>query len=192
MYYRIAMQVGPSPTLRRQSTTLASLNTLLQWLRCYQNIPRERLRVFSSASRADLDEQCLRESQGLAATSLPVTHFWPATSGASQTSTRQEVGPSSEESGKGVPATTFRLRAQLGGSWLDVRREELERGLGGDHDLPYRFRLPASPRERLAWVRLLARVRQGDLQADVAGHVGTQCGGSDAYATKPNLVLDLS
>ena len=50
---------------------------------------------------------------------------------------------------------------------LDKRREELERGAGGDHDLPYRFTLPTSMPQVFAWVKLLARVRQGDFQPEV-------------------------
>ncbi|HKF36238.1 MAG TPA: hypothetical protein VKB35_05000 [Ktedonobacteraceae bacterium] len=46
---------------------------------------------------------------------------------------------------------------------LDKRREELELGVGGDHDLPYQFTLPSSMPQILAWVKLLVRVQQGDV-----------------------------
>jgi hypothetical protein len=49
---------------------------------------------------------------------------------------------------------------------LDRRREELERGAGGDHDLPYRFRLPTSTPQVLAWVKLLVRVQRGDFHLE--------------------------
>jgi hypothetical protein len=48
-------------------------------------------------------------------------------------------------------------------SVLDMKRLELERGQGGDHDTPYRFTLPLSMKERLAWTRLQARVHAGEL-----------------------------
>jgi hypothetical protein len=49
-------------------------------------------------------------------------------------------------------------------SALERRREELESGAGGDHDLPYTFVLPPSMPQVKAWVRLLARIRRGELQ----------------------------
>jgi hypothetical protein len=47
---------------------------------------------------------------------------------------------------------------------LERRWEALESGPGGDHDLPYRFGLPLSLQQVLAWVRLLTRVQHGELQ----------------------------
>jgi len=40
-------------------------------------------------------------------------------------------------------------------SSLDMRRIEVERGTGGDHDLPYTFALPPSWPQVLAWMKLL-------------------------------------
>ena len=45
-------------------------------------------------------------------------------------------------------------------SSLERRRLELERGPGGDHDLPYRFSLPRSLPQVLAWMTLLAKVQR--------------------------------
>ena len=50
-----------------------------------------------------------------------------------------------------------------GMSALERRREELESGPGGDHDLPYSFSLPISLPQTLAWMTLLARVHCGEL-----------------------------
>ena len=47
---------------------------------------------------------------------------------------------------------------------LDKRREELELGAGGGHDLPYSFALPLSMPQVLAWMQLLAKVQCGELQ----------------------------
>ena len=52
---------------------------------------------------------------------------------------------------------------------LDRRRLEAERGAGGDHDLPYEFTLPTSTPQVLAWVKLLVRVRESDLQEVATG-----------------------
>ena len=67
--------------------------------------------------------------------------------------------PSPNESSQGVNALNGK-----GVSPLDKRREELEHGGGGDHDLPYSFALPASMPQVLAWMRLLAKVQRGELQ----------------------------
>lgn len=63
-YYRVAQYVNHSTALQWKSTTLSSLEALFAWLRLYRAFPLERLRVFSSASRENLDEQLQRESQG--------------------------------------------------------------------------------------------------------------------------------
>lgn len=49
-------------------------------------------------------------------------------------------------------------------SFLEKRSFELEHRAGGDHDCPYRFTLPGSLPQMLAWVHLLVRVQRGDLQ----------------------------
>ena len=46
----------------------------------------------------------------------------------------------------------------------DSRREELERGSGGDLDLPYTFALPATWLQAHAWIKLLAKVHTAELQ----------------------------
>ncbi len=50
-----------------------------------------------------------------------------------------------------------------GMSALERRREALDSGPGGDHDLPYAFSLPISLPQVLAWMSLLVRVQQGEL-----------------------------
>jgi len=60
---------------------------------------------------------------------------------------------------------------------LAKRREEIERGASGDHDLPYQFALPTSMPQVLAWVKLPARVQQGDLQGEVIA-----CGSGNSFA----------
>ena len=45
----------------------------------------------------------------------------------------------------------------------ESRRLELESRAGGDHDVPYRFVLPPSMPQVLAWMRLLASRERGEL-----------------------------
>ena len=47
---------------------------------------------------------------------------------------------------------------------LEIKRLELEMHTGGDHDCPYAFSLPTNMPQLLAWVKLLAKVRNGELE----------------------------
>jgi len=54
---------------------LSSLNILFHWLQYYRVLPHDRLRIFSSSSQEALNEQLVRENQGLLSTSVPATQF---------------------------------------------------------------------------------------------------------------------
>jgi hypothetical protein len=174
MYYRVAFyqsanQAHPSPAWQWQSTALSSLNSLLQWLQVYRVFPPERLRIFSSSSREALNEQLVRENQGLTSTSVPAPQFLQAR-GITPRGAAREAGAGGAPAHKHtafIPAKPSPSPDESGMSPLDKRREELEHGAGGDHDLPYRFTLSPSLPQVLAWVKLLARVQQGDFQPEV-------------------------
>jgi hypothetical protein len=169
MYYRVAIQVDPSPTWQWKSTALSSLNLVLQWLQFYRAFPQERLRIFSSSSREALSEQLVRENQGFSSTSVPATQFLQARGITPRGAVGEACagGARAHDQTAFLPAKTSPSPDERGMSPLDKRREELERGAGGDHDLPYRFTLPTSMPQVLAWVKLLARVQQGDFQPEV-------------------------
>jgi len=186
MYYRVAwyqsaIQVHPLSGWQWKSTVLSSLQTLFQLLRLYSALPQDRLRVFSSSSCEDLDEQLLQENQGLGSHSVTAAQFLQermirSPEGTRGTPERDEGAdrrwlPSSmgatlarnhplvkeygkEENGLVVP----------GASTLERRRFEFEGGPGGDHDVPYRFALPACLPQVLAWMRLLAKVHREEVQ----------------------------
>jgi len=186
MYYRVAwyqsaIQVHPLPTWQWKSTVLSSLQTLLQFLRLYSALPQDRLRVFSSSSCEDLDEQLMQENKGLGSHSVTAAQFlqelmirppevtrgtperdegadrrWqPSLMGAIAARSHPSVKENGKE-GNGLGAT--------GMSALESRRLELERGPGGDHAVAYRFALPVCLPQVLAWMRLLAKVHRGELQ----------------------------
>ncbi len=76
MYYRVAIQVDASPAWQWKSTTLSSLNALFQLLRRYRNLSQDHLRVFSSSSsREEMDEQLVRENNGLTSHSVTAAQF---------------------------------------------------------------------------------------------------------------------
>jgi len=160
MYYRVAIQGDAQPTWKWQSTALSSLNSVLQWLQVYRAFPHERLRIFSFSSREGLNEQLVRENQGLASTSVPATQFLQAR-GITPRGAGREAGAGesrAHERTTSIPAETGGTPDASCMSELDKRREELEGRAGGDHNLPYRFTLPTSLPQVLAWVKLLARV----------------------------------
>lgn len=162
MYYRVAYQGDASSPWQWKSTALSSLGILLQWLQFYRAFPRDRLRIFSSCSREALNEQLLRENQGLLSTSLPATQFLQARGITSPGAVGEACASESRANGRTttIPAETSPSPDASCMSSLDKRREELERGAGGDHDQPYRFTLPIAMPQVLAWVKLLARVER--------------------------------
>lgn len=132
--------------------------------------------MFSSSSREEMNEQLMGENKGLGSTSVTAAQFlqerrmgsleggWVAardgTRGIERTTTiAGALEPSLNERSKEAYALEERGRSSL-----DKRREELESGAGGDHDLPYRFTLPTSIPQVLAWMRLLAKVQAGELE----------------------------
>jgi hypothetical protein len=169
MYYRVAIQVEAQPAWKWQSTVRSIAGEPVAVAAGLSGFSARALRIFSSSLREALHEQFVRENQGLASTSVPATQFLQARG----ITPRGAVG----EAGAGgarahdqkafLPAKTSPSPDERGMSPLDKRREELERGAGGDHDLPYHFTLPTSMPQVLAWVKLLARVQQGDFQPEV-------------------------
>jgi hypothetical protein len=180
MYYRVAIQregdhQGQSPLWKWHSTPLGSLNSVLSFFHYYHALPLDRLRVFSSPSREGLQEQLVQENQGLGSLSVTAAHFLQERlirSPAERRGTPERQGGASQQmasiAAAPQPAAQMRRwgRNDLVGSGLSAlesRRLELELGPGGDHDVPYRFVLPTSMPQVLAWMRLLARIRQGEL-----------------------------
>lgn len=179
MYYRVAMQQHTASPWQWKSTVLSSLQALFQFLRSYSALPQDRLRVFSARSREEMDELLVRENNGMWSRSVTAAQFLqergigshPMTRTASTNGTprAQKIVPIavstssslSQENKATEPATTLQEWSMTG---LERRRFELERGAGGDHDMPYTFALPVSMPQVLAWMRLLAKVQHGELQ----------------------------
>ena len=169
MYYRVAFQMDAQPSWKWQSTALSSPNIVFQWLQSYRAFPQERLRIFSSPSREELNEQLARENQGLASTSVPATQFLQARGITPRGAVREACagGSQAHERTISISARTSPSPDARCVSPLEQRREALERGAGGDHDLPYQFTLPTSIPQVLGWVKLLARVELRDFQPEV-------------------------
>ena len=181
MYYRIAIrwegdQLNQPPSWRWKSTVLSSLQALFHLLRLYSPLPQDRLRVFSSASRESLEEQLAQENKGLSSPSVTAAHFLQqrmlrSPEGTGETpnrgaQTRQEttVIAVSTQTRLNESGSAVHTREQGELRVLERRRLELELGPGGDHEVPYRFARASSPRQVLAWMRLLAKVQRGELE----------------------------
>ena len=162
MYYRVAIQVKPSPTWQWKSTVLSSLDALFRWLRLYHALPQNHLRVFSSPLREGIDEQFVRENKGLGSNSVTAAHFLHERRIRSQ----EVEGRASEGREHGIRGTAsiavatnpsfnesverVHALAERDMSRLSRRRDEREHGAGGDHDSPYTFSLPAFMPQALA------------------------------------------
>ncbi len=106
MYYRVAIQADASSTWHWKSTTLNSLDPLFQFLRRFHDLPQDRLRVFSSSSREEMDEQLMRENNGLGSDSVTAEQFLKERMLGSQQATSDTTftGPALNESSRGTIA----------------------------------------------------------------------------------------
>jgi hypothetical protein len=174
MFYRIAMQAGASPSWQWKSTPLSSLDAVLGFLRLHRALPQDRLRVFSSASREGLDEQFKRERGAMGFHSVTATRFLRERLISPGDTTRETSEQKTQENQEAV-FTEVVLSPSLYGSSkrtptldrvsrLDCKRLEIERGAGGDHDLPYHFAFPHVWSQVRAWTELLVQIQRGELQ----------------------------
>ena len=175
MYYRIAFQAEQAPTWTWKSTALTELATVFGFLRLYRALPPHRLRVFSSPAKEDLNEQLARENEEGASQSVTAAqflqerkiHLWAIPEEKSACAVGERLAMVSVAESRHRSFHESHAREGSLDEWrtsaLEHRRGELERGSGGDHDLPYRFTRPSSMPQVLAWMKLLVRVQDGTL-----------------------------
>ena len=176
MYYRVAIRPTNESAWQWKSTILTSLATLFRFLQLYDAISQDRLRVFSSCSREQMDEMLARENSGLASRSVMAEQFLHerGISSRGMKLERAAAGTQEQQGMKPIAVTTSSSLSERSTgahfleekslSSLERRRLELEMGIGGDHDSPYSFSLPSSMPQALAWVKLLTKVQCGVLQ----------------------------
>jgi hypothetical protein len=75
MYYRVAIRHDASTPWQWKSTTIASLTALFQFLRRYDKIAQDHLRVFSSPCLEQMEEQLAHENTGLGSCSVTAAQF---------------------------------------------------------------------------------------------------------------------
>jgi hypothetical protein len=185
-YYRLAYQKPQTAQWIWKTTVLTSLHTLFQWLRIYGSCPQNRIRVFSSSSKEGLEEMLMCENCGQPSDSITAEQFLrdrhiQVQEGAQSTlaqETTEQMPPLSNTLATSLPVQENSLvlfsadESYL--SSLDRRRLEIEQGPGGDHDVPYRFSLPISTPQLLAWICLQSSVRAEALQRRTRPLTGNQ------------------
>jgi hypothetical protein len=175
-YYRIALHNRQINLWTWKTTVLTSLQAVLQVLRAYSALPQDCIRVFTAASKDDLNEMLRRENSNLASGSVTAVQFLQERKlqvpGQAQSTPEHRTVELTVRQTAAI-ATSSPLREYgtatgfpgiNGASSLDKKRLEIEYGPGGDHDTPYHFTLPISTPQLLAWTRLQTRVRAGELQ----------------------------
>ena len=101
MYYRVAIRQNTSTTWQWKSTTISSLTALLQFLRRYDKLAQDRLRIFSSPCIEEMDEQLAHENNGLGSCSVTAAQFRQEHMMGTQPTTTV-TAPSSTESSNGI------------------------------------------------------------------------------------------
>ena len=75
MYYRVAIQHDASTGWQWKSTTISSLTALFQFLRRYDKLAQDHLRVFSSPCIEEMEVQLARENTGHGSCSVTAGQF---------------------------------------------------------------------------------------------------------------------
>ena len=171
-YYRLAFQDRYTLLWIWRSTVLTSLEGVLWLLRIYSVIPAERMSVFAAASKEEMVEMLNRENSGLTSGSLTAAQFLRDRHLHVRSTSAEETRAKAVSRSTSVAIDASMRENRLTSYAADARsidlleqkRLQIEQGPGGDHDTPYRFALPISTPQLLAWTRLLARVQAGDLQ----------------------------
>jgi hypothetical protein len=146
-----------SEMLKRHNTNLASSSvTATQFLReKHLAIPEQE----QSASPQSLSAPAAQQDASVATWAKAVWDEYVTMRAAQLAQQGATVNTSSLR--ESLPTTGTPSSSAM--SWLENKRLEIESGTGGDHDTPYRFALPISTPQWLAWTRLQRRVQAGEL-----------------------------
>jgi hypothetical protein len=191
IYFRVAMQMNHSSLWQWKSTVLSTPGTLFDFLKIYDSIAKNRLRVFFATSMECMNEMLVKENRGFVSNSVAVDQFLKSgrkinipdikhleselglrtnkelvaksviTGQLGYERSPSQVTSSVEPANPVIPAAQWNNREK---NLLGMMQEESEWGSGGDHDTPYTFALPQSMPQALAWTKLLAKVQRGELE----------------------------
>ncbi len=173
IYYRVALRTNETAEWRWKSTVVTSLQAILGLIKLYSCVPKDRIRVFFSSSVEAMNVMLARENEGLPSNSVMAEQFLNGKriSPAEMARLESEPGPQENKVAVSTPvlaaSAVNEKRASMNGagiSVLDMRRLEVEPGIPGDHDMPYKFSLPTSMPQTLAWLKLMVKVQAGELE----------------------------
>jgi hypothetical protein len=169
---------------------LSNPGTLFDFLKMYERVSTNRLRVFFATSTSFMNEMLVRENSGLLSNSITVEEFLASGRKIDRQYIKQlefelclqesmeliaksaitkKLGDesSSMQAISPVEPAISALSETRGSnresSLMRQMQEDSEWSIGGDYDTPYTFALPVSMPQALAWARLLAKVQQGEL-----------------------------
>src|SRR5258706_6380903 len=173
IYYRVALRANETAEWRWKSTVVTSLQAILGLIKLYSCVPKDRIRVFFSSSVVAMNVMLARENEGLASNSVTAEQFLNGKriSPAEMARLESEPGPDENKVAVPIPALASSAVKEKRVSMnegpinvLDIRRLEVEPGIPGDHDMPYKFSLPTSMPQTLAWLKLMMKVQSGELE----------------------------
>ncbi len=190
IYYRVALRMEQSSQWRWKSSMLSAPGTLFDFLKMYDRVPKDHLRVFFATSKEFMNEMLVRENSGLLSNSITVEDFLKngrkidgqrikklefeldlheskklmARSAITRKLGDEQVSmPATSSFESANHSTVDAIESSLASILLGLMQEDSEWSIGGDHDTPYTFALPVSVPQALAWARLLAKVQSGEL-----------------------------
>jgi hypothetical protein len=139
-----------------------SLNTLFELLKSYSRLPADRLRVFFASSGDLLNEMLLRENSGRVSNSLTVEQFWQQRGRIDRLEMLLlEAELVVSKSRHLVAAMAERPEYGRRTQPLDILSSSTP--VDETYSCAYKFALPTSMRQALAWARLLAKVQRAEL-----------------------------
>ncbi|TMD67035.1 MAG: hypothetical protein E6I97_23475 [Chloroflexi bacterium] len=189
--YRVALWMDQSSLWKWRSTVLNTPGTLFHFLKIYDCVAKNRLRVFFASSIAFMNEMLVQENNGSVSNSVTVEQFLNDGRRINVLKIKQletELGLQANKElvakmvitgqlGDERPSFPANLNSDLANTvisgaplhyWktrsLELLQEESGESQGGDHDTPYTFTPPSSMRQALAWTRLLAKVHRGEIE----------------------------
>lgn len=170
IYYRVAFRGKHSPGWQWKSTVLTSLNNMFAFLRVYSMFPKDRTRVFFASRTLLLDQMLSRENAGQVSNSIRADLLLCG----KQRINRLEMQRLETE--LLVPGNKGGIALNSGPVYIGHGVEALkvgsfstdspaqERGPGDDREIPYHFTAAHLWPQAFAWLKLLAKVRRGELE----------------------------
>ena len=190
IYFRVALRTNQSSQWRWKSSMLITPGTLFDFIKMYDRIPKDRLRVFFATSMKFMNAMLMRENKGLLSNSVTVEKFLLSgkridreqiiqleselgLQASKELITRSVITRKLGDDSSSLQSVTSFESANTtstearGNSQernlLGLMQEASEWDIGGDYDTPYTFELPLSTPQALAWARILVKVQSGEL-----------------------------